>query len=402
MQTEWRGYKFTLKEGSKIRLEGYIDRDRILNFNPKLFHELKTTLKRIEGDPLKEKEYIRERISKGDIANFLFIRSIFDYGNIAPSWVFSQVLISIYEATPQLFRPMDKFWDSLLNKPKEQQRRIISLPLLKLAGLFRSSFKDLVRHWINIIVFIRDVCNGDASIFFEKMAEALGIDTKDECALEELHNSLKRKEIKKRAGIRFPYGDKNGRLLFSLMSKSSRGLDVLKGIKDEHLRNFNIPVDAQIIRVSLNTGFIRITWVDAEQLRFKESKKVGYGLAITRSDFTEPCQHLWKLIAQKLNIFPVDLDYYIWSLGSILCKRYGEFCYICPLKVVCWSWEKGSVAESRGVDWQEGCFSFGRAEPGIDRLILRTCKECPCYKIGLEMKKECVRDKSYRTRRTSD
>ena len=176
MQTEWHGYKFTLKEGARVKLKGYIDRKRISNFTQELFQELEATLKRIEGDPLKEKEYIRERISKDDLANFIFTRSIFDYGNIAPSWMFSQALISIYEATPELFRPMDKFWDSLLDQPKEQQWKIISLPLLKLAGLFRSPFKDLVKHWINIITFIRNICNGDASFFFEKMTEVLRID----------------------------------------------------------------------------------------------------------------------------------------------------------------------------------------------------------------------------------
>lgn len=213
--------------------------------------------------------------------------------------------------------------------------------------------------------------------------------------LEKTHKLLKVQKIKKKAGIRFPYGDKNGRLLFSLMSSSNRGFRVLRGVTDKHLKNFDIPVDAQIIRVSFNLGLIRVLWVNASSHKFSDKEETGRGLLMNRSEFTTPCQRTWKIVARKLGVFPVDLDYYIFSLGTTLCKRFGELCFICPLTEICWSCEKGSVAESRGAKWQEGCFSFGRADPGIDRLIVRTCVECPCSTVDVYMKEICSRNKSY-------
>jgi len=397
LQVEWENrFEFRYREDSNIKVKGHIDEKQISKFNHTIFNTLKETIDKIGSDPIEEKEYIKKKVDKENLANFAFIRSIFDYANIAPSRIFSQTLIDIYQASPHLFEPASEFWDDLLQQSDHQRKRILSLPILKLAGLFRSPFRNLANHWISIIEFLRNTCNNDASVFLKSMSGHLGIDLGDEYALEKTHESLKNKQIKERVGIHFPYGDKNGRLLFSIMSKSNRGLGVLEGVTDEHLKNFNIPVDSQIIRVGFNSGLIRITRIDAKSFKFKEKEKHGRGLLMTRSDFTEPCQLAWKLIAEKLNVFPVDLDHYVWSLGSILCKRYGELCYMCPLTEICWSREKGSVAESRGAKWQEGCFSFGRAQPGIDRLIVRTCAECPCYIIDVHMNKTCNRSENYK------
>ncbi len=73
------------------------------------------------------------------------------------------------------------------------------------------------------------------------------------------------------------------------------------------------------------------------------------------------------------------------------CKRYGEFCNICPLTEVCWSYEKGSVAESRGVDRDQGFF-VSRSQSDMDRFILRTCTQWPCHSNNVyseEKSNEC-------------
>lgn len=377
-------------------IKGYIDFDRSERFTIKIFQALKKTIHEIGDDPNLNKENIKNQVKKQDLANFVFISSIFDYANIAPSWIFSQVLLDIYLKNEYLFEPSNKYWDDFLRLPQNKQKRVLTLPLLRLAGLFRLSFNDLIFHWKNIIEFLRNLCNCDARTFLIETSKSLGIDLTNSNALSEIHDRLKNKNTRDKLGINFPYGDKNGRLLYSMMTNTSRGYGILNGITDEHLRNFDIPVDSQIIRISLNTGLIRIEKIKVKKLEF--NKKSGDGIDILRSDFAVPPQHLWKLIATKLDIFPVDLDYYLWSLGSILCKRYGELCYLCPLSEICWSYEKGSVAESRGALWPEGCFSFARPTPNIDKLILRTCEECSCKQVDLYMNKTCNRSREYMTK----
>jgi hypothetical protein len=399
MEIKWvNQYEFQYFEGSNLQLIGYIDFDRISRFGHEEYQKLVEMIRNLGMDPLEEKRNIESKVDMNDLPNFLFIRSIFDYANIAPSSLFTHALLHTYQKFPWLFRPNDSLWNEILNLPYEKKITKIMIPLLGLSGLSRVSFEQLAKYWINIVTFIRDFCEGDVTNFFIKMIQFFRI-TDNGNALEELHKTLLKEENKKKVSLNFPYGDKNGRLLLSLMSPSVRGFGLLKGVRDEHLKNFNVPVDSQVIRVTLNLGLIRLAWVRTTIINLRSRKKTFtiHGLSITRSDFAEPCQYVWKNVAERLDIFPVDIDYYVYSLGSIICKRFGKLCFLCPLQNICWSVEKGSVAESRGVDVREGCFSFGRADPNVDRLILRICEQCPCYQ-GTLHGNYCVRNVKYATK----
>ena len=387
-------YTFEWKD---IGLKGFIDKEKIGYITPTLFNEIRSVLKLIlQEDPPGERELLQKQINDKDLKNFIFIRSIFDYSNIAPSDAYAQNLLYIYRRYPFLFRPRDKFWNER-KISKNQREKVITILLLGIRGFFRTKFSTMIKHWINIVNFLDKECDSDASNFFLRMTEKIGINPIDENALEKIQLKLENTDIKRKVGIHFPYGKKNGRLLFTMMTKNIRGFGFLKGVKKVHLKNFNLPVDSQVIRVSLNSGLIKFTSLNLGDIKI--GKKDGQGVEIARADLTEVCQKAWKLVAEKLGLYPIDLDYYIWSLGKTFCKTYGELCYLCPLTKICDSWNSGYIKESRGVDWNKGCFSFGRAG-NIDRLILRTCTGCPDYKSTI-MGMGCMRGEKYRVLRTS-
>jgi len=382
----WEDLDFKIVVRNRVIARGYINEDFIKGISSQFIEKAEDLLRIVGLDIEKSKRKILETIERHDLANFLFIRSIFDYGGVAPSHVFGEIMLKLYKERPFLFRPTDSRWEHIATTEME-------IPLLPIAGLHRTKFEDIAKWWINIIKFLSEKCNGNASEFFIKMANEYNIKLDDPYALEKLHLRFMKE---KRRG--FPYGDKNGRLMVCTMSQSRRGFGVLKGVRPEHLKSFNMPVNSQVIRVSLNSGLIKFAYVEAREYKItirrkgEEEEIKGLGIGLDEIPFVEICQKAWKIIASKLDIYPIDLDIYIWSIGTILCKRFGRLCSLCPLWAVCESVKRGYVGESRGVEWFKGCFSL--AKPQLKAFaIIRTCNYCPDYINGI-----CKRDEKYKVR----
>jgi len=335
---------------------GEIDADRVSAFKADIFDQMEQvtrTLGVAQGASLSE-------ICPQDRANFLFLRSLLDYQSIGTSESLESSILDIYRRTRCLFEPSNDFWTEMTT----ERQRLLAILLLKLSGMFRRSFSLVVTDWRRMIEFLREQCHSDASNFFEAMAERLGLNRNDPLALEKMQLILEKKGV-----FPFTYSKKNGRFLLTVMSENRRGHGLLKSVVREHLSNFNLPVDSQVIRVSLNTGLIKMMRVADREIVIKN--RLGRGLMIKRSDLTEPCQRAWRLVSSRVGLLPVELDIYVWSGGSLFCKHFGEYCFACPLTVVCDSWATKLVRESRGADWDKGTFSFCRPQTGVDRLILR-------------------------------
>lgn len=355
-------FEFIVKLKDEIIAKGLICKKRINKFPRDFAKEAKERLKILGIDLEENKNKILNLVERKDLPNFLFIRSIFDYGGVIPPHVFEEIMLNSYKNCPFLFRPDNRIWINMT--PKAMQ--ILLLPIV---GLHRTKFEDIAKWWINVMNFLRNECEGDASNFFMRMTEKYGINGENESSLEELHRKFKQDKQKN-----IPYGDKNGRLLIALLSKCERGFGVLKDVKSKHLYHFNLPVDSQVVRVSLNSGLIKFTYVKSKKYKLKVGgvKEVERGL-INEVLLTQICQKAWKIAAEKIECFPIDLDIYIWSIGTMLCKRFGKFCSFCPLKNICNSVEREYVGESRGVDWFKGCFCL--AKPQLKAFaILRTCR----------------------------
>jgi hypothetical protein len=225
-----------------------------------------------------------------------------------------------------------------------------------------------------MIEFLRKECDGDARKFFKVVSFRLGIDTKRSDALEVIQSLLENyDEIKKYLGITFPYSLKAGRLFLTMMTKNERGFDLIDGVNNEQVKELNLPVDAQVLRVALNTGLIEIMWVDSENFEFEGRKaKVLY---LKRSDMTELARVAWKLVAENIGIPTIELDYLVYSVGSLTCNRFGKSCYACPITDICKSWADKKIKEGAGVDWDKvGLFSYGKGE--FDALVIRPCEKC--------------------------
>jgi hypothetical protein len=381
-------FEFEVKLKDETIAKGLISKKRINKFSRDFVKEAKERLKILGMDLEENKNKILNLVERKDLPNFLFIRSIFDYGGVAPSHVFEEIMLNLYKNRPFLFRLDDKIWTDMT--PKAMQ-----ILLLPIAGLHRTRFEDIAKWWINVVNFLKKECEGDASNFFIRMAEKYDINRDEESSLEELHGKF----IQDRQKI-IPYGDKNGRLLIALLSKCERGFGVLKDVKPKHLYHFNLPVDSQVVRVSLNSGLLKFTYVKSKKYKLKvgKSQRSGKGININKVLLTQICQRAWKIVAEKIGCFPIDLDIYVWSVGTMLCKRFGKLCSLCPLKNICNSVERGYVGESRGVDWFKGCFCLGK--PQLKAFaILRTCRECPEYD---EKKGKCIRSKDYRIREINE
>lgn len=372
----WENNGFNVKIGDATLIKGYIDSKRIekipLNFI--------TKTEELFGSPLEEKNQVISIVNKEDLANFLFIRSILDFGGVAPSNIFAMRMLELYQQKRYLFNPKDEIWSKLQQYPSS-----MLIVLLPIAGLFRTDFTLISRWWRGIIQFLNKECNGNASNFFDKMTEKLRIDKTKPEALESLHEDLLNKKIR----LSFPYGEKNGRFMFTVMTQSRRGYNVIEGIYPEHLKHFDLPVDTQIIRVGLNSGIIRLEDVISDQLTML--KKEGHALPMGPY-LSEICKKAWKLVANEIGLIPAELDWYVWSIGANICKRFGDMCFICPLISMCGSVENMYVKESRGVDWYRGCFSMARPHPTAFGIV-RTCKDCPDFKN----QNKCSRGDNYKT-----
>ena len=394
-------FRFEIMREGKAIISGFIPAERIKRFPQNFITKADNMLKMLGINLEENKKKIINFVKTEDLANFLFIRCIFDYGGVTPSFILAERMLDLYRKCSFLFKPTDNIWTNITDVAMQ-------LAILPIAGLLRTDFENIARWWRNIINFLREECNGDASNFFINMAERCGICIDDPKSLELLHLRLISGNILKCAGKKlFPYGDKNGRLMIALMSSSKRGFGVLKGVKPKHLRYFNLPVNSQVIRVTLNSGLIKFSSMNSDEYsistrkRRKEVVRTGRGIKLDadiEKALIEICKKVWRHIANKIKLFPIDLDIYIWSLGAILCKRFGKFCSLCPLYDVCESVERGFVGESRGVDWTRGCFTLGK--PQLNTIpIIRICKDCPDYNRRL---KRCQRDRSYAVRKISE
>ena len=359
----WENNGFTVKIEDTTLIKGYIDSKRVERIPPDFI----TRTEELFGSPLKEKNQVISMVNKEDLPNFLFIRSILDFGGVAPSSIFAMRMLELYKQKRYLFNPKDEIWNKLQKYPSS-----MLIVLLPIAGLFRTNFGLISRWWRGIIQFLNKECKSSASNFFDKITEKCQIDKTKPEALEDLHKDLLSKKIK----LSFPYGEKNGRFMFTVMTKSRRGYDVMKGVYPEHLKHFDLPVDTQIVRVGLNSGIIRLEEVISDQ--FVMLKKEGRALPMGPF-LSEICKKAWKLVADEIGLIPAELDWYVWSIGANICKRFGDLCFICPLISMCSSVENMYVKESRGVDWYRGCFSMAKPHPTAFGIV-RTCKDCPDFK----------------------
>ena len=369
------GTRFLIKTRTKILIKGFIDADILSRIsNPKLLlDEMAAFTDRLAGGSLDAaKEALRQKLGE-DLPNFLFISAIMDYGNIATSRTLQLVLLDLYKKYPFLFRPNDRFWDDLLKNDQQAEAwRVLETLLLPLSGLFRTDFLDVVvPNWVGIIKFLRDSCEGDASNFFNFACRKLGLSENDPNALRKFQERMFSKSsvdrLKEELGIEFSLGPKTGSLLLSLMTENGRGFGVLRGVNREQTAKLAPPVDSAVIRVMLNTGLVKITHVNPQR---KEGR-------FTRSILTAVCQRSMELMAGRLELMPIELDEYIWSIGTTACKHRGKFCYICPLTVMCDSWIYGYVKESSGAKYRDRCFSFARPQTQKNALYLRGCETCP-------------------------
>jgi len=322
------------------------------------------------SSPDKRRQDIRNELSS-DLPNFLFIGAIMNYGNIGTSETLSLHLMDLHRRYPFLFRPNDAFWTRLDTLDLNKAAKIMGSLLMPLSGLFRTDFqKVVVPNWTATIQFLRKSCDGNAGNFFFHMTRSLKIRQDDPSALNTIQNSLdeqKRKKLKEQLCIDFALGPKTGLLLLSVMTENRRGFGVLEGVSKEQVKGLKAPVDSAVIRVMLNSGLVKIMSVAPER---EEGK-------FTRSVMTEVCQHAMDILAEKLGILPIELDEYIWGVGTIPCKHRGAFCFICPMTEICDSWRHGFVKESSGAEYLERCFSFARPQTAKNALYLRGCQTCP-------------------------
>lgn len=367
------GTEFAIRERTRVLIEGYIDTavlDRIGD-PAGMLEEMEDFLKVAGGSAGSAKDVLRERLGQ-DLPNFLFISAIMDYGNIATSKTLQLVLLDLHSRYPFLFRPMDPFWDKILGGESEgEERRKLETLLLPLSGLFRTDFLEVVvPNWISIIWFLRKNCSGDASNFFTFVRERLGLSGDDPAALKRFQEMITSEErlerVKKFLGINFSLGPKTGALLLSLMTENRRGFGVLRGVSREQTARLAAPVDSAVIRVMLNTGLVKIVHVNPERTEGR----------FTRSILTEVCQRAMELMAGRLGLIPIELDEYVWSVGTTACKHRGKFCFICPLTGICDSWIHGYVKESSGAEYLKRCFSFARPQTHKNALYLRGCGNC--------------------------
>jgi len=374
LSTRFSGLSFRLEEKGSAHVEGYIDENVLTRVvSPEeLLKTADSFLNRFAPSPPDvQKKELREEL-KDDLANFLFISALMDYGNIGTSETLSLHLRGLYRKHPFLFRPADPFWRKLEDMDQETSSKVLSSILMPISGLFRTDFENVVvPNWVNIIRFLHEKCNDDASNFFIHMIRSLFIDRDDPLALASFQNLLRRSRdrdrLKQQLGINFALGPKTGLLLLSVMTDNRRGFGVLRGVRRDQVRGLKAPIDSAVIRVMLNTGLVKITSINPKR---REGR-------FTRTDMTDVCQRAMDLFAERLGILPIELDMYIWAVGTIPCKHRGRFCFICPLMELCDSWMYGYVKESSGAEYLKRCFSFARPQTAKNALYLRGCRTCP-------------------------
>jgi hypothetical protein len=386
---KWNGLEFSAYRQSKLIFSGQINENKITeiensNFSTEIqnfFVEYGiTTGKRDQSTYL-------DKTEKRMKANFFFIRGLLDYANIVPSHFFWLNMIDLMESHPFLFDPLDLKWNGILFESSETKIKLLYPFLIRFNGFFRRRFEKDINSWLGIIKFLKENCNGDASLFYLTMCKTLNIDPQKSSSLEEMQQKLEKLSgrKKKELGINFPYGKKASRLMINLMGNTKEG-SLLDGVTKSHLDEFFLPVDSQIIRVTLNSGLIDLKQTENIELK-KWGIDEGKGAILTREEFSEPCQKAWHLLSQKIPLSPSELDYYIWQVGSLFGKKFGRFCYTCPMAKWCDSWKEKKIKESDVSHSSEGCFNFCRPNPRQDFLLLRGCENCDHNSRNLQNKR---------------
>lgn len=303
-----------------------------------------------------------------DLANFLFISSLLDYGNIGTSETFRLQMLELYKLRPFLFRPSSSFWQRVRASDEPESSRILQTLLFSLSGLLRTSFEGtIVPSWYRMIDFLYRECESDAANFYLAACQSLSLEPSKPESLETLRSRLEDSSLRDRLRMGFPWGPKISLVLLSQMTDNARGYGILKGTTREHVKLLKSPIDSAVIRVILNTGLVKITYV---------SPAVSEG-KFQRTDLTEPCQRAMDMLADKLGILAVEADEYIWTVGTQPCKYRGRYCFVCPLTSFCETWRNGYVRESAGDESGSRCFSFSRPQTEKNALYLRGCTNCP-------------------------
>lgn len=378
-EMKFNAFKFALKLKSKNPTQVIFEFDKVLegNINERVLEIYKPSdLGLIEKNlgllgmgPFDSDKNILEKLPSSLRPNFIFIRSLLDFINSAPSESFSKAFLGIAINYPYLFEPEHKFWEDLIKNDENIQIKILFPLLNQTRGLTRVKFDYFVKYWKNMIFFLKKNCSSSASNFLSYCCETLELDQRDPLLIENIQLLLENNEIiKKYLGINFPYSLKAGRLLFTMITANRRGFNLIESTA-EQIKEFNLPVDSQILRVALNTGLIEIIFCKT-QLKDIGGKEAQI-IVLKRSDMTEIVQKAWKAVSKKLDICPMELDYIIFSIGALVCNRFGKSCYCCPFTKYCKSWEKKKIFEGSGVEWNiAGGFSY--AKSGKDALIFRT------------------------------
>lgn len=352
LSTHFSVYDFLLTDKrEKVHVQGFLDENILQRItSPKKFlRNMDAFLNQFSLSSSEIHKHEMQHELGSDLANFLFISAVLNYGNIGTSETLSLHLINLYRRYPFMFRPNVKFWVTLDAIKTHEAKRIMGSILMPLSGLFRTDFqKVVVSNWMAIIKFLQNACRGDAANFFYHMTKSLMIKEDDPSALTVIQNILdetKRGKLKKQLGMEFALGPKTGLLLLSIMTANRRGFGVLKGVSRDHVKGLKAPIDSAVIRVMLNTGLVKITYVAPK----KERK-------FLRSIMTEVCQKAMDMFAEKLGILSIELDEYIWAVGTMPCKHRGAFCFICPLTELCDSWRHGYVKKAAELNIQTDVF----------------------------------------------
>lgn len=372
IRTEFSDHDFALIIKSDLCVRGFIDTEMLETLSPeKLLSDMNEFDEKYGGGmPEERKKDLWQRLGK-DLPNFLFVNCLMDYGNIGTSESLRLGLLDVYKMNPSLFRPGDDFWRSLDSMEAERAFMILGSQLFRLTGMFRTDFEKVVLpSWWGMMDFLHRECNDDAGNFFLAACRLLGVHHNDPDALNKIECILSRTSSiirKKKYGMKFAWGPKIGALLLSSMTDNLRGFNFLSGVNREQVKNLKAPVDSAVIRVMLNTGLVKIRYVSSS---LKEGR-------IMRGDMTKVCQETMDEISRRLNLFSIELDHYIWEIGSLVCKHRGRFCFLCPMDSLCESWQHEYVRESSGKDYRERCFSFARPQTARNALYLRGCENCP-------------------------
>ena len=372
--TDFIDNDFAMKsQDHRVAVAGFVDHDipQRLASAESFLSGADAFLNRFSLSPPDERKEKMKQEFGNDLANFLFISSVLNYGNIGTSETLFLNLMDLYRRYRFLFRPNDQFWVKLRQMNAEQSKRVMESLLVPLSGLFRTDFrKVIVPSWTASINFIRNACEGDSGNLFHHIARSLMINEDNPSALAIIQGLLSgkgRNRVKKQLGMNFALGPKTVLLLLSVMTENRRGFGVLRGVTREQIKELKAPVDSAVVRVMLNTGLVKITFVNPTLAQGK----------LARTDLTDVCQRGMDLLAERLGILPIELDEYVWAIGTIPCKHRGAFCFICPLTEICDSWRQGYVRESSGAEYLNRCFSFARPQTEKNALYLRGCQTCP-------------------------